>query len=183
MEIVIREFPEPGVGSTMTNCQQVILEEADRINESVELSSVQHFIAAKYWRNTHFIMGITATILAATSTTLIFFRGDLIWPGLLSVAVAIISGLITFLNPRHHADIHHRKGVDYQQVGAKMRMLSKIDCLMAEDERDLVSTLKSLSEQKFDLDRQTPATPSGIFYRQAKRSIEGGETGFRVDAR
>lgn len=166
----------------MTSHQEEILKEAGRINESVELSSVQHFTAAKYWRSVHFILGISATIAAIISTALIFSKAEPLWPGLLAVAVAIITGLITFLNPKDHADTHHGKGVDYQQVGAKARILAKIDYPEADDKKDLVSQLKVLSDKKFDLDRQAPATPGGVLYWLAKRSIARGETRFRVDS-
>ena len=166
----------------MTSRQEEILKEVDRINESVELSSVQHFIAAKCWRSVHFILGIIATIAAIISTALIFSRVEPLWPGLLAVAVAIITGLITFLNPKYHADTHHGKGVHYQQVGAKARILAKIDCPQADNEKDLVSQLKVLSEEKFELDRGALPTPGGVFYRLAKRSIARGDTSFRANS-
>lgn len=56
----------------MADIIEEILKEADRINESVEMSSIQHFIAAKSWRRAHFILGIIATIAATISTALIF---------------------------------------------------------------------------------------------------------------
>ena len=182
METIFRAtLSKPGIGNAMTSRQEEILKEADRINESVEQSSVQHFIAAKCWRSVHFILGIIATIAATISTALIFSKGEPLWPGLLAVAVAIIAGLITFLNPKSHADMHHGKGVDYQQVGAKTRILVKIECPQTDDEKHLVNQLKALSEEKFDLDRRPPSTPGGVFYRLAKRSMARGETRFRVD--
>ncbi len=182
MEEVLRTtISKPGIGSAMTSRQNEILNEANRINESVELSSVQHFIAAQCWRSVHFILGIIATIAATIATALIFAKVEALWPGLLAIAVAIITGLITFLHPKHHADTHHGKGVDYQQVGAKARILVKIECPQTDDEKHLVNQLKALYEEQFDLDRRPPSTPGSVFYRLAKRSMARGETRFRVD--
>lgn len=182
METAFRTtFPKTRVVGAMTDRREEILKEADRINESVEWSSVQHLIAAKSWRRTHFTLGIIATVAAIISTALIFSNLYPMQAGLIAVGIAIITGLLTFLNPRHHAETHHGKGVDYQQIGAKARMLCKIDGLDTNNDENLSNQLKNLSKAKFELDRRAPATPGGIFYLLAKRSIGRGETGFRVD--
>ncbi len=166
----------------MTSRREEILKEADRIIESVELSYVQHFTVAKCWRYAHFILGIIATILATISTALIFAKVEAHWPGLLAIAVAIITALMTFLNPKANGDSHHSKGVEYQEISAKARMLARIDCPHADDEEGLVSQLKALSKEKFELDQLMPPTPGGVFYRLAKQSIARGETRFRADS-
>jgi len=165
----------------MTERRDKIIDELDRIRESVELTSVQHFIASRYWRRAHLVLGITATIAATITTALIFAAAKPMWAGILGVVVAIISGLITFLDPKHHAEEHHRKGVNYQEIGSECRMLSLIDGPYVDDEEDIVQKVKSLSKRKHDLDRIGPAAPAGLIYALAKRSIARGETRFRVD--
>lgn len=166
----------------MTSLRLEISAEADRIRESVELSAVQNFIAAKWWRKIHFVLGITATVGATISGALIFSKAEALWPGLLALAVAIIAGLITFLNPKDTANIHQRKGVDYQQLTANARILMNISCPYSDDEKDLVKQLKALSDNKSELDRQQPPTPGGIFYKLAKKSVARGETNFKTDS-
>ena len=166
----------------MGNRRQEISDEAERINESCELSFVQHFIVSKWWRSSHFVLGIVATVLATVSTALAFNNEHAVLTGILTTVVAILVGLVTFLKPKDHADLHHWKGVKHQQLSAKARMLTKIDAPYSDDEGTLEAQLKALSDAKFALDREAPATPGGIFYKLAKTSVEKGETQFRVEA-
>ena len=165
----------------MSELRHEIKNEAGRIMESVELSFVQHFIVAKWWRRAHFVMGVLATVGATTSTALTFAETAPLVNAIIGLSVAILAGLITFLNPKYHADAHHQKGVDLQQLAARARMLINIECQETGSDSDLKSSLKALSDRKFDLDKNSPATPGGVFYRLAKKSVTSGETKHDVD--
>ena len=165
----------------MEDQRDEISTEADRIGESCELSSLQHFIAAKCWRRMHLVMGIAATIGATISTALTFSTNETLLSGLFALGVAILAGLMTFLNPQDRADQHHEKGVDYQQIVANTRMFVNIHLPNAGTEEDFTPQLQNLSDQKFGLDRTSPVTPAGMFYYLAKKSIDSGETSFRTD--
>ena len=128
------------------------------------------------------MLGIVATVLATVSTALAFNNEHPVLTGILTTVVAILVGLVTFLKPKDHADLHHGKGVEHQHLSANARMLAKIDVPYSDDEDTLEAQLKALSDAKFALDREAPATPGGIFYRLAKTSAGKGETQFRVDA-
>lgn len=153
--------------------------EADHIIESTELSSVQHFIAAQWWRRTNFILGLSATIGAVLSAELTTKETEIFWIGALPIAVAIIAALMTFLNPPNSAAGHHAKGVEYQRLFADARMFDKIDRHNIDSDSKLIERIHELSDRKFELDGNSPATPGGIFYLLAKRAVKRGETSFR----
>lgn len=165
----------------MKTAHDEISDEACRIQESCELTFVQHFIAEKWWRRIHWIMGITATIGATVTTALIFVDDETPTGGIVGLSVAILVGLMTFLNPRDQAERHHEKGVDYQQLVASARMLVKIQLLESDDQEEFFAQLQGLTDRKFNLDRKPPAAPSGMIYWLARRAIETGETKFSVD--
>ena len=161
--------------------QNEISNEACRIHESCELSFVQHFIGERWWRRIHLVMGVAATIGAAVTTALIFVSDEALVSGIFGLGVAILAGLMTFLNPREQAEKHHEKGVDYQQLVASARMLVRIQLPESGDKEEFKTHLQGLSDRKFDLDRKSPVAPGGMIYWLAKRAIERGETKFRVD--
>ena len=157
------------------------LDEAYRIQESCELTFLQHFIAAKWLRRIHWIMGIAATIGATITTALIFANAETLVSGIFGLGVAILAGLMTFLDPMDQAEKHHGKGVNYQQLMANARIFVNVQSLELGDEEGFTAHLLDLTNRKFDLDRKLPVSPSGIFYWAAKRAIEMGETKFSVD--
>lgn len=161
--------------------QNEISNEACRIQESCELTSLQHFIAGKFWRRIHLVMGVAATIGATVTTALIFTNDETLVSGVFGLCVAILVGLMTFLNPKEHAENHHEKGVDYQQLVANARMLVRIKLPEFGYNEELETHLQGLSDRKFDLDRKSPVAPGGVIYWRAKVAIKKGETKFRVD--
>jgi hypothetical protein len=158
-------------------------DESCRIQESCELTFVQHFIAEKWWRRTHWIMGIAATIGATVTTALIFVNDGTPVSGIFGLVVAILAGLMTFLNPRDQAEKHHEKGVDYQQLVTNARVLVNIHLQETGDQKDFNARLQGLTDRKFELDRKLPVAPSGMIYWLAKRAVERGETKFSIDER
>lgn len=165
----------------MTKWQKEILREVDRLSESVELSSVQNFIASKYWRNAHFTLGAVSTIFATVSTALIFSDNASTWVGLLSLMVALQTGLMTFLNPKERAELYQLRGVDYQELQTELRQFRASFSDSQSKKSVLANRLREISKQKFAAERKQPTVPGGIFYRLAKKSINRGETSFSVD--
>lgn len=166
----------------MTDWRSEIARRADNIEESVVLSSVQHFILGKMLRRLHLIMGIAATTAATASTGLIFYQSALQWPGFISLGIAILTALMTFLNPKEAADSHHDKGVNYQELAYDANLLARVYSRSEKTESKLAARLEELKRRKFAIDRQKPATPGGMLYKAAKASIARGETSFRTDS-
>ena len=155
--------------------------EADRIVESTDITGVQHFIVALWWRRTHWYIGIAATVLATVATALAFadFPGWI--SGTLGVVVAVLTGLLTFLTPRENAEKHHTKGVEYHSIRDKIRREIKLHSQTEVDDSQLRERICSLGDEKLSIDRKLPAAPGGKFYDWAKVSVEKGETSFRAD--
>jgi hypothetical protein len=157
----------------MANASDEIIKEANRISEGTDYTSVQHFIAAKQWRNTHLCIGITAMIFAVIVTALSFSPAPNWIAGSLGIFVAILTGLLTFLNPKDRAEEHQRKGVELQYIRDEARILENIDSVQMNDD-ELNAQLIKLRERKFKTDLANPSTPGGSIFRKAKKSVVDG---------
>jgi hypothetical protein len=66
--------------------------------------------------------------------------------GLLSILVAALSGVMTFLNPNEKVSAHVNAGNNYDSLMNKIRMFWSIDCWRDESEQVLTERLKYFSD-------------------------------------
>lgn len=159
-----------------------IIKEAKRIEESALYSAKGHFEAAKLWSGFHFFIGIPIVILSAIAgaSALSQFDHSKTVAGSLSILVAALSGLMTFLNPNEKSSIHQEAGNNYDALQNKVRMFWSIDCWKDQSEDVLTEKLIQFSEHKNKLNLNSPLI-SWLAYQRAKRSIERGEADYKVD--
>ena len=100
--------------------------------------------------------------------------------GVLSLGVAALTSVMTFLNPNAKAAAHQNAGNKYDSLMNKVRMFWSIDCWRTESEEVLTERLKYFSEQKDNLNLSSPQT-NFIAYWLAKRGIEAGEAKYKID--
>ncbi len=162
--------------------KEEIIKEAQRIEESVLYSAKGHFVAANFWTNFHLWVGIPMVLLAAIAgaSALSQFDPKHIIAGILSIVVAALSGVMTFLNPNEKASAHLNAGNNYDSLQGKVRMFWSIDCWREESEQVLTEKLKYFSEQKDRLNQSSPQIPRWA-YKRAKRGILEGEADYKVD--
>ena len=165
----------------MNDVKAAIAKEARRLEEDCEHSAQQHFEKSVSSLKLHYWLGVPATLSAAISGISAVTLPPLV-TFTASVSATILAALVTWLNPREDHEMHHEKGAEYDALKRAARMFAEIDILAVADINVLRSQLDGLLERKHTIDRKRPATPSGKFYKLAKRNIAEGRTTNRVDS-
>jgi hypothetical protein len=168
--------------SVVSERKEEIIKEAKRIEESSLYSSKGHFAAAAFWRRLHFYLGLPATILAAVAAASAFSQFDSghTVGGWISIGVAALSGLSTFLNPNEKAASHFAAANNFDALQSKARIFWTVDCRGKDTDQVIANRLKDLAEEKSELNRKSPQIPR-FAYITAKKGIAAGEADYRVD--
>lgn len=156
-----------------------IMKESKRIEESALYSAKGHFAAAHAWANFHLMIGIPIVILAAVAGCS-FVNNNSLMAGILSLIVAVLSAVMTFLNPNERSSSHLNAGNSYDALQNETRIFRTIDCWREDSEQILTERLKNFSSQKGKLNQGSPQIPWWA-YQIAKRGIKAGEGNFEVD--
>src|SRR5205823_4224014 len=101
--------------------------EADRVEEDTLYSAKGHFEAAKDLNRLHLAIGIPSTALAAVAAGFARSNYPLI-AATLAAAVAVATGLLTFLKPSDRASQHTHAGNAYKAVSNRARIFREVDC-------------------------------------------------------
>jgi len=159
-----------------------VIREAKRIEESLLHSSKGHFEASRFWGNFHLWLGIPVVIMStmAGASFLTKFEYGNVIAGVLSLCVAVISAVMTFLNPNEKVSAHLNAGNSYDALMNETRIFWAVDCWGQASEETLTEKLKYISEQKNELNRKCPQIPK-FAYQQAKKGIDAGQAKFTVD--
>jgi hypothetical protein len=145
----------------VSKAKDEIIRKAKRIEEGLLHSSKGHFAASHCWTNFHLWIGIPVVLLSAVAGASAFSRFDTkhVIAGTLSIIVAALSGVMTFLNPNEKAATHLNAGNNYDSLMNKTRMFWSIDCWRDESEQVLTEKLRHLSDQKDKLNQSCPQIP------------------------
>src|SRR5712692_5535585 len=110
--------------------KEEIIKEAKRVEETTLHSSKGHFSAAAVWRGLHVGLGLPTTILASIVAASAFSQVDAGHSvgGWISICVAALSALSTFLNANAKAAAHFTAGNSYSALQDKARIFWTIDC-------------------------------------------------------
>lgn len=175
---------QPGTAEVqVSKTKDEIIKEAKRIEEALLFSSKKHFVSAQYWSLFHMCLGLPMVVVSGIAGAEAFKQFDKqhLLAGYLSISVAVLSAIMTFLNPNERASKHTAAGNGYDALMNRARIFWSIDCWREESEALLTKELKDLSEQKNKLNQSAPE-PLFFAYSIAKKSIEAGEGKYEVDA-
>ncbi len=156
-----------------------IMKESKRIEESSLYSAKGHFAAAHTWANFHLIIGVPIVVLAAIAGSSFISNNNVI-AGVLSLIIAVLSAVMTFLNPNERSSSHLNAGNSYDTLQNEVRIFRTIDCWREDSEQILTERLKHYSDQKGKLNQSSPQIPWWA-YQIAKRGIKAGEGSYEVD--
>ncbi len=167
---------------TVSKAKDEIIKEAKRIEEALLFSSKKHFKAASLWSGFHLCIGIPIVLVSGLAGATAFAQFDVnhVIAGVLSLGIAALSSVMTFLNPNAKAAAHQIAGNKYDSLMNRVRIFWSIDCWRMESDEVLTEKLKHFSEQKDNLNQSSPQT-SFIAYWLAKKGIEGGEAKYKID--
>ncbi|MEM2991332.1 MAG: SLATT domain-containing protein [Halobacteria archaeon] len=173
----------------------------ERIEEDSLYSAKAHFYAAQFWTNLHLWIGIPSAVLAAIAgaSALSRFDNHNIVAGVLSLIVAALTAIATFINPRDKASAHQKAGNEYNSLRNKVGMFYRIEIdtveiahvgsaeIATEDieltkGKTLLDELKELSNKRDELNKESPQIPKWA-YKKAKKGINAGEATYRSDGR
>ncbi len=159
-----------------------VIKEAKRIEEALLFSSKKHFVAAQGCSVFHFCLGLPMVVLSGVAGAAAFAQFDKghTIAGYISIVVAALSAVMTFLNPNAKAAAHLQAGNGYDSLMNRVRIFWSIDCWRDESEQVLTEKLKYFSEQKDHLNQSSPQPPWWA-YPIAKRGIEAGQGDYAVD--
>lgn len=156
--------------------------EAKRVEEDTLFSAKRHFITASFWSKLHFWIGVPTAVLAALAgvSALSQFDNHNIVAGVIAIIVAALTALTTFLDPNGKANTHHNAGNLYNALRNRARIFYEIDSCVDCSDRELIDQLKELTNQRDELNQNSPITPKWVF-GTARASIEGGEAAYQID--
>jgi hypothetical protein len=162
--------------------KQEVIREAKRIEEALLYSSKGHFAAAQFWRRLHLWTGIPVAVTSAVAgaSALSDFDASGLVAGVLAIIVAVLTGVVTFLNPNDRAGSHFTAANKYDALMNRVRIFWSIDCWNDATEQVLTSQLLDYSAQKDALNQNCAQIPEGA-YRLAKKRIVNGEGSYAVD--
>lgn len=166
----------------MTNNEKII-NEAKRIEEDSLYSAKAHFSAGHLWGVVNFWLGTISAVLSAmagASALSQFFYHNII-AGVLSIIVAGLAAIITFINPDKRSIIYKGAGNKYKALQNNARIFYEIEVTTngTDDKRNL-DDLKKLNDERNNLNMESPQIPEWAF-KKAKKGIEKGEAEYKVD--
>jgi hypothetical protein len=159
-----------------------VQKEAKRVAEDANCSAKRHFDTSQFWEKTHYCIGIPSVALAAMAGASALSKWDYgaVVAGIISIVVAILTAVNTFINPSQRAEIHHKMGNAYLTLKNNARIFHNIQAHTLQSDTDLQVTLKEWTDKRNELNASAPQTPKR-FYKSARKGIDDGESRYEVD--
>lgn len=161
--------------------KEKIINEAKRIEEDSLYSAKGHFYAGQYWININLYLGGLSAVLSAIAgaSALSQFDYHNIVAGSLSIIVAGLTAIITFINPNERAIVHQKAGNKYNALRNDTRIFYDIEVNEADDKKT-IDDLKELNNRRNKLNIESHQIPKWAF-EKARKGIEEGEAKYKVD--
>lgn len=131
------------------------------------------FWKATQWRRTHYVLGVLSTVLSVVAGAAVVKDLPAL-AGVLTTVAAVLTALLTFLDPKTEFAKSHECGVKYGALRTKIERFKDIDLEGRFDEGQARETLERLAEEKAALQTTAPHT-GGMAYYFAKKSIRAGQ--------
>ncbi|MET4607627.1 hypothetical protein ABIB90_007131 [Bradyrhizobium sp. JR4.1] len=163
-----------------------IITEAKRLEETALYSFKGHHCAAARWATGHLWLGLPTAILSTIVGAATFSQYAKQYPevafvaGCISITVAVLAGVTTFLNPNKKEAVHLAAGHGFSRINQEARLFWSVECWLEESETVLSAKLREMIDHKDDLNSKSPQIPDWA-YQKAKKGIESGEAEFKVD--
>lgn len=155
--------------------------ESKRIEEDVTYSAKAHFNNAAFWSGIQYWLGIPATIAStiAGSSALAKFQYHDYVASMLAISAAILTGIMTFLNPKERAAQHLQAGNKYNSIKNNARLFHEVELSKLSEEK-AAETLKRLSNERNELNEKSLQISKRAF-NKARKGIEEGEATYHID--
>lgn len=149
--------------------EEIILELRRRTRNCQGLTRA-NFILANLWSSTHLYIGIPNTVLAALAgvSTLSDLDTSKVVTALLSITVAILTALLTFLNPTEKYSSYRSAAQRYQAIADKYSILLFKSQNISE--QSLLDEITSLHNEYNKVIDSSPVVPSWA-YKKGKQEV------------
>jgi len=131
------------------------------------------FWLATQWRRAHYWLGVPSTICSVLAGAALIKQTPLL-AGVFTTVAAVLTALLTFLDPKSKFEQYHHCGVEFGILRGKIERFKDIDLQGKVDETVARIKLEEFAAEKGELQKASPHT-GGIAYYFAKRSIKRGQ--------
>jgi hypothetical protein len=143
-----------------------IRQEIKRIEEESFIAAEKHYASETPWFRWTYWLGIPASLLAAVSSTMSFAQVDKrgIIVGVVSMIVAILAGMLTYLDPSKKANAHHASAKSYEALFRKARLLHRVVSLKEDaDLHKLEADLNLLLTEYIEISKNSLPIPGEAY--------------------
>lgn len=165
----------------MEDLNNELAKEAKRLEEEVTYSAKGHFNDATFWRRLFYFLNIPSAILSAMAgvSALSTIPNHTIVAAIISVSVAILTGISITINPSKKGADHQVSGNKYNALKGKLRRFYNIT-LKESNNNELANKLESLGKEKDSIDSNSLPIRNKS-YIKAKEGIENGQHKYKID--
>jgi hypothetical protein len=152
---------------------ELFRDEAKRVRLTALLAAERHYAAETPWYHMVYYLGIPSTILSAVAGAAAFSKIEKseIVAGSISIIVAILTSLMTFLDPTKKAELYHATAKSYEGLYHQSGYFGRVE--LAKENPDInkcEEALKLLIAKLNELNESSPSIP-GRAYRIAEKNI------------
>jgi hypothetical protein len=142
---------------------------SEKLLEDTFIRAEEHDMAAENWGNSHLVLGIVATTVAAVVGAGIF-TNEPAWvttAGILSLILVVATAVSTFLNAEQRSNAHYQAGVNFRVLSNQAESFVDIDLkLKQKNVEELAELLRNLTTQRDELLKKSPRV-SNRFFKKA----------------
>lgn len=160
-------------------CKDAIRAELERIEEDCTHTGKAQFNAGARWSDYHYWIGVPSVLLSAAAGAAYIKQAPEI-AGMLSVAVAVLTALMTFLKPSERAAKHKSSGDQYLALRNDARVFRTVKLEYACDAQAAIDGLDEFTKRRNEMNQASPAFAARDF-RRARAGIDNGESTHKVD--
>src|SRR5262245_36999868 len=136
----------------MNGILDVISREATDIMKEAAITAQAHFLSGRRWDRAHLAIGIPSTIFAGVAGVTAFTDLPSYVTGGVSMLVAALSALSTFLGPGDRAASHRSASTTFSELRREANLLRDVDAqLVKQDDEDAA---KQLAERLRELTKK-----------------------------
>lgn len=169
---MVSDPPAGAAASNGPDLTAAMLAEGEQLQCDLLYSEKAHFAAAERLSSAHLRIGITATLSSGAAAASVIADVPVL-AGILALAAALASGLLTFLKPDHQAANHLAIGRQLDALRVELRQVLRFD-VSAKPQAEVRDALRSTAERKAEIDNSAPSTTERDF-EAASLKIKRGD--------
>jgi len=160
----------------MTDLRGNLLAEADHLRRVALFAAERHYAAETPWFYSVYWFNLPVMVLSAIAGLVAFMEFP--WrqevAASISMIVAALAALATYLDPRTKANQHHALAKAFESLYHEIGLYSRVLAVAENAERKDLWRIKAFTKEFLRLMRSTPPVPARI-YRRARKNLASGK--------